>query len=149
MTSKRQEYMLEDSLGHLTARFYRAIMKQINREFSEAGLQITLEQWPILVYVWEHNGVFQIDLAKKLFKDKTTIARLVAGIESAGMIARVPNPCDGRGKSIYLTEKGKAMMSKATTIVQKLDEIAIRGIDKHELKICKDVLRHVHRNLAV
>jgi DNA-binding MarR family transcriptional regulator len=148
MAGKRQEYVLENSLGHLTARFYRAIMKQINREFSEAGLQITLEQWPILIYVWEHNGVFQVDLAKKLFKDKTTIARLVAGIEAAGMIARVPNPSDGRGKSVYLTEKGKTMMSKATAIVQKLDEIATGGIDEHELKICRDVLRNIHRNLA-
>ncbi len=144
----RKRYQLEDSLAHLTARFYRSIMKQINKALCDEGLNITLEQWPILIHVWDHNGVSQNDLAKKLFKDKTTIARLVAGIEALGMIARVPSPDDGRGKQIYLTAKGKTMMGKATAIVQKIDDLAAAGIDEEYVRICKDVLRMVHKKLA-
>lgn len=148
MVDKSKKYVLDDSLGHLTARFYRAIMKQINAEFRKENLEITLEQWPILVHVWDHNGISQIDLARKLFKDKTTVARLVAGIESSGMITRVPAPSDGRGKSIYLTDKGKSMMTKATAIVQRIDETASAGIDKRELAVCKNILRYVHGSIV-
>ncbi len=148
MSDDSKGYILESSLGHLAARFYRAIMKQIKYEFSREGLCITLEQWPILVHVWNYNGISQNDLARKLFKDKTTIARLVASVESSGMIRRQPSPEDGRGKNIYLTDEGKSVMDRATAIVRKIDDSVAADIDRNELKICKRVLSSAHRNLT-
>ncbi len=93
-------------------------MKEINHEFCKEGLHITLIQWHILIHVWDHKGISQNNLARKLFKGKTTIARLVAGIEASGTITRMPSPKGGRGKLIYLTDKGKTVMNEATAIVQ-------------------------------
>jgi MarR family transcriptional regulator, organic hydroperoxide resistance regulator len=148
MAVRSKGYSLEDSLAHLSARFYRAMGKHVNRELAKEGLKVTVEQWPILIHLWDRNGQSQKDFARKLFKDKTTIARLVAGIESSGMIERKPDQKDGREKNVFLTEKGQEIMNRATLSIQEIDNLAEAGIDKNELAICKDVLRRVHKNLA-
>ncbi|HVN95913.1 MAG TPA: MarR family transcriptional regulator [Syntrophorhabdaceae bacterium] len=121
----------------------------MNRELSEQELEITVEQWPILIHLWDKNGQSQKDLARKLFKDKTTIARLTAPLEALGMIEREPNQEDAREKSIFLTRKGNEIMARATVMVQKIDRRAEEGIDEKDLAICKSVLRSVHKNLAL
>jgi len=146
---KSRRYSLEESIAHLAARFYRAIMKHINRELSNEGLNITLEQWPLLIHLWDQDGLSQSDLAKRLFKDKTTIARLVASIESSGMIERSRSETDKRGKCLHLTKRGKAIMDKATAMVLQIDDMASSGIDEERLKICKDALRWAHQNLSL
>ena len=144
-----RRYKLEESIAHLAARFYRAIMKHINRELSNEGLNITLEQWPLLIHLWDQDGLSQSDLARRLFKDKTTIARLVASIESSGMIERNRSEKDKRGKCLHLTKRGKEIMDKATAMVLQIDDMAASGIDEEKLKICKDVLRRAHQNLSL
>jgi DNA-binding MarR family transcriptional regulator len=148
MITNDKKYSLEDSLAHLCARFYRAMWKQINQELSEGGLEISVEQWPVLIHLWDENGQTQKDLAGRLFKDKTTMARLVAALESGGMVRREPGPTDKREKIVFLTEKGREIMDRATGTIIKVDALAESGIDPGQLDICKDILRRVHRNLV-
>lgn len=115
---------------------------------SEGGLQITMEQWPILIHLWDRNGQTQKELANRVFKDKTTITRLVADIESSGIIERQPDREDKRERSVFLTEKGKEIMNMATMLIQRVDGCAEAGIDEKDLMICKTVLRRLHRNLT-
>jgi len=39
-------------------------------------------------------------------------------------------------------------MTKVTELVQEILEVAEKGIDPREMRICKDVLRRVRKNLA-
>ncbi len=148
MNDDTRKYSLEDSIAHLCARLYRAIWKQVNRELSGADLEMTVEHWPVFIHLWDQNGQTQKELARRLFKDKTTMARLIASAESAGMVERRPGVRDKREKIVYLTEKGRQIMDKATAFVTKVDVSAASGIDAGDIAICKDVLRRAHRNLA-
>ena len=87
-------------------------------------------------------------LADKLFKDKTTIARVVASTEALGLIRREAGVTDAREKIVYLTEQGKKVMEEITPIIHEILGKATDGIDAQELKICKDVLRRAHANLV-
>ncbi len=107
-----------------------------------------MEQWPILIHLWDRNGQTQKELANRVFKDKTTITRLVADIESSGIIERQPDREDKRERSVFLTEKGKEIMNSATMLIQRVDATAEEGIDEKDLLVCKTVLRRLHRNLT-
>lgn len=148
MTTGPKKYSLDDSLAHLSARFYRAMWKHVHRELVLQGLKVTVEQWPILIHLWDENGQSQKDFARKLFKDKTTITRLIAGIEESGMVERKAGLDDKREKTVFLTEKGREIMNRATVMIQKTDSLAEKGISEAELTACKDVLRRAHRNLV-
>jgi len=84
------KYSLDESLGNLSTLFSRAMLKRINLELKQQGYKITSEQWVVLVHVWGNKEQSQQVLADKLFKDKTTIARFVASVESQGLIIRKP-----------------------------------------------------------
>lgn len=148
MTKKISKYSLHESLGYLTYQASGAIRKLIGRELSRRGFPIKAEQFAGLVYIWDEDGEPQRVLAEKLYRDKTTVTRLVTELESLGLIKRVPGQEDGREKRIFLTERGKKLMAEVTQLVQEILLLAQKGIDAREIKICKDVLRRVRQNLG-
>ena len=141
------KYSLHESLGYLAYEASGAIRKQIGRELARSRYPIKAEQFAALVYIWEEDGQPQRALAEKLYRDKTTVARLISGIESLGLIERKPGPEDAREKRVFLTASGKELMTKVTELVQEILELAENGIGPREMRVCKDVLRRVRKNL--
>ena len=148
MRKKTPKYSLQESLGYLTYQASGAIRKYISRELARRGFPIKAEQFSALVYMWDEDGEPQRVLAEKLYRDKTTVTRLVTELESLGLVKRVPGQEDGREKRIFLTQAGKKLMAEVTQLVQNILLLAQKGIDPREIKICKDVLRRIRENLA-
>jgi DNA-binding MarR family transcriptional regulator len=147
MQKRLYSYALHESLGYLAYEASGAIRKQIGRELARNKYPIKAEQFAALVYIWDEDGQPQRVLAEKLYRDKTTVARVVSGIESLGLIQRRPGQEDAREKRVFLTASGKKLMTKVTQLVQEILELAEKGIDPREIRICKDVLRRVRQNL--
>jgi DNA-binding MarR family transcriptional regulator len=140
-------YVLEKSLGYLAARFSRIMLRRINAALTRHGLPITSDQYSLLVQLWDQNGLPQGALAAKTVKDKTTMARLAAGLESQGVIVRLPGPGDARERLLYLTDRGKEIMDEATGLVHAILDEAGEGIEESQLDVCRDVLRRACLNL--
>jgi DNA-binding MarR family transcriptional regulator len=140
-------YSLDKSLGHLASRFSRVILRRVNAALSEHGLPITADQYSFLVQLWEQNGLPQGVLADKTAKDKTTMARLAAGLESRGLIVRLPSADDARERLVFLTDRGKELMDKATVLARGILAEAQQGIGAAQLEQCLDVLRRACANL--
>lgn len=140
-------YSLDKSLGYLASRFSRIMLRRINAELARHDLPITSDQYSFLVQLWDHNGLPQGMLATKTAKDKTTMARLAAGLESLGLIVRLPSPGDARERLVYLTDKGKTIMDKATGLVRDILAEAQMGIDEAQVEVCREVLRRACLNL--
>jgi DNA-binding MarR family transcriptional regulator len=140
-------YTLDKSLGYLASRFSRIMLRRINAAFSQRGLPITSDQYSLLVQLWDQNGLPQGVLATKTVKDKTTMARLAAGLESLGLIIRLPSPGDARERLVHLTGKGKEIMDEATELVRDILAEAQQGIDESQLETCREVLRRACLNL--
>ncbi len=147
MTLSSNGYVLNKSLGHLTARFHRFMTRRFNITFSAHGLPITAEQYSLLVQLWDRNGLPQGALAYTTAKDKTTMARLAAGLESRGLIARLPSPDDARERLVFLTDKGKEVMDEATALVQGILVDVQHGIDEEQLETCREVLHRAWLNM--
>ena len=148
MRQKRSPYTLKESLGYLTYQASGSIRKQIGLELVRKGFPIKAEQFAALIYIWDEGGQPQRLLADKLYRDKTTVTRLLSGIEALGLVRRVAGQEDAREKLIFLTEKGKELMTQVTRLVQEILKRAESGIDPEDIRICRDVLRRVSRNLS-
>lgn len=144
----RQPYNLDASLGYLSARFSRLLARAINAEFSARSMAITHEQYSFLVQLWQQNGLPQGVLALKSARDKTTMARLAAGLEGRKLIVRLPSPGDARERLVFLSDEGKALMEEATAIVRGVLEKCQQGLDEKELEVCRSILRRACANLC-
>jgi MarR family transcriptional regulator, organic hydroperoxide resistance regulator len=140
-------YTLEQSLGYLSARFSRLLLRRINAALTLNQLPITAEQYSFLIQLWQKNGLPQGVLAENTARDKTTMARLAAGLEERGLIVRLPSPSDARERLVHLSSKGKEVMDLATPLVRDLVQEAQEGIEDTQLEICRDVLRRAFLNL--
>lgn len=115
---------------------------------SEAGFQITPEQWMLLVHLWQKDGINQNEVAKNCAKDKTTIARAVRNLEKMKLIVRKKNKSDVRSNQIFLTAKARALKDEVLPAIKKTVKEAQEGITDEELKITKETLKKIYNNLS-
>ena len=144
----KQPYLLEQSLGYIMGRAARSLGQRLTRNFTCAGYEVTCEQWAILVYLGQKNGQNQQDLSAQTCKDKTSMVRLIDGMEKRNLVVRIPDKTDKRQKMIYLTAKGKEFRKKLEGIVQKTIEEAEVGIKPQDMAFCKYILQKIYGNLA-
>lgn len=145
---KTTGYNLEESLGYVIGRAGRAVANRLNQNFEKAGYDVTCEQWAVLMNLWHKNGQNQKELAGITCKDKTSITRLLDGLEKKNFVVRTPGKKDARQKLIYLTNQGKAFQQELLKLVKQTLAEAQKGIKARDLIVCKDVLRRVTRNLS-
>jgi len=145
----RQQYNLEQSLGYIMGRAARGLGTRLNRNFAEAGFDVTCEQWSVLVNLWEKNGVSQQDLAGTTCKGKTSMTRLIDNMENHNLVVRVPSKSDKRQKLIYLTKKGQDLQEKLLRIVQQTLKDAQKNIEVNDIALCKKVLSQVYENVKL
>ena len=125
-----------------------AFKKRLNRSFVVAGHDVTIVQWRILTCLWREDGQRQQDLADVVRKDKTSITRLIDGMEKRDLVVRIPDRLDRRQKLIYLTDKGKRLREELMQIVQSTSLGAQEGIKPEHLDVFRDVLAKLRDNLS-
>ena len=107
------------------------------------GLDITPEQWTVLIFLWKKDGVSQQELCNATFKDKPSMTRLIDNMEKQHLVVRILDKQDRRSNLVYLTKDGKALEEQAWPIANKTLAEALQGINVRELNIAQEVLRKI------
>lgn len=121
-------FNLNASPSHL---LHRA--QQIAANHSAAALKsagVTLRQFSVLAALSGNEGVSQSDLVNATGIDRSTLADMVARMETAGLIKRADSKTDARAKSVTLTAKGKKAYDKALPAVSKADDALFSTLAK-------------------
>lgn len=142
------KYDIDNSFGTIVHWAERALIQRLQRNFEDGGFDVTVEQWRVLVNLWNREGQSQRELAAATHKDKTAITRILHGMEERDLVVRTPDRDDQRNKRIYLTRKGRDHQRALVTFTHKAIEQALEGIPEEEVEVCRRVLRGVIRNLA-
>ena len=139
----------EESIGYITGRAVLGLRRILRQAFEKGGYDVAAEQWTLLLYLWEQDGMSQQELADLSGKEKTTATRIIQALEKKKLIYRLPDNQDRRSKLIYLTEKGKAMEKGLTRITGNVLERVQEGISQGDLNIAKNVLNQIIKNTSV
>lgn len=135
------------SLGHLTGKTHRLLVGKFNRSLAEAGLEITAEQWVILGQLWNEDGLTQEALCRVTCLEKSSLSRLLDGLEGKGLIERRKDERDARCNRIFLVENAEPLRDKSLDIVNEIIQMAQRGIPQDKLDLCRGVLLAMQKNL--
>lgn len=130
----------------LNGKVSTAINRKLSRNFRQEGVEITPEQWTILLFLWEKDGVTQQELCNATFKDKPSMTRLIDNMERQHLVVRISDKRDRRNNLIHLTKTGRELENKAYKIANATLEQALQGLSLEELKIGQEVLRKVFTN---
>lgn len=108
---------------------------------------ITVDQWEILVVLWEQEGITQKELAERLHKDQTNVARMLFKLEKKGFIYRVTHESDRRSLRVFLTVKGREIKEKILAPSIEAYRKTIEGLTEEEVETFRRILAVMHDNV--
>jgi DNA-binding MarR family transcriptional regulator len=133
----------------ITGKASTAIARRLQKNFKQAGIEITIEQWSVLYHLWKEEGQSQQQLCDATFRDKPGITRLVDNLEKLKLVKRVPAKNDRRINLIYLTKDAKSLQEKTMELANQTLNEALNGVTSSQIEIAKEVLQKVYDNLAL
>ncbi len=132
----------------ITGKASTAIARRLQKNFKEANVEITIEQWSVLYHLWKQDGLSQQQLCDATFRDKPSITRLVDNLEKLKLVKRVASKDDRRMNMIYLTNEAQVLQEQTMGLASQTLNEALEGVTIEQIEMAKMVLQKVYDNLA-
>ena len=129
---------LDDLLGYLLRRAQLAGFEAFQR--ATAGVDITPPRYTALTFVGANPGLSQTDLGAALGTARSGAMLLTNWFEAHGLAERRRRNGDGRAWGLYLTARGKALISRLARRVRAQDAAFARRLAPRELAHLKKLL---------
>jgi DNA-binding MarR family transcriptional regulator len=111
---------LDDQLCYAIYSTGMAIQRAYKPLLDELGL--TYPQYLVLNVLWREDGQTVGGIAEQLALESSTLTPLLKRLETAGLVRRTRNPGNERQVIVALTNKGRALHSKAGCLAEALAE---------------------------
>ncbi len=142
---------MEKTLIHIypfwLVRSIRAINAKQLRDLRNAGIDLTIEQWVLLLGVENYNGETQRYIAEMTFKDTANVHRILTQLSNKGFVVKYPHAEDGRKTTIKITDKGRAIIEKALPIMDNVRKQGLEDISEKEFDYMMAALKKIYHNL--
>lgn len=132
-------YDIENSIGFLLSKAYQRAWAILREEIEEYDL--TPPQFALLSFLWQQDGLTQVELAEKGQIDRSTLGGLIDRLERNSLLERRQHPQDRRAYRIYLTEQGKSMENTLSACAKRSLQKFTSGLDEDEVKELRRMLK--------
>jgi len=135
-------------------RAFGFLLKDTNRLYVErfeqraGALGLTLPQCRVLIYLADHEGISQVQLAELTDLEPMTLVRTLDCLESHGWLERRSDPADRRARRLYLKPKGKPLVDDIWHLVALTRREAFAGIPKKHADLMIELLEKIQSNLV-
>lgn len=119
-----------------------AVQKMYNEQASQ--FNSTMVMGFTLLSIDPKTGTPSTSLGPKMGIEPTSLSRTLKNLEERGLIARKPNPEDGRSVLIILTEEGLKMRDVSKEVVLKFNEALSENISDDEMKVFLKVIQKIN-----
>jgi DNA-binding MarR family transcriptional regulator len=99
-----------NSTIYLLLRSVNLYREQMADALARAGLYPGQEL--VLAQLWRENGLTEAQLAERIGAEPPAAAKVLAGMERAGLVRREADPLDEGGWRVWLTEHGTALQAE-------------------------------------
>ena len=148
------DFKLETSLNHNIASLAILLKRQVFRIIAKNKLNISPEQWVIMYYLWQENGLSVGELAKRAKKDFANVTRIIDKLEKLSYVRKTKSQKDQRISNIYILEKADKIKDSIEACMIESTSIAMQGIQEEEKnnllaslhKIEQNILKNLDKN---
>lgn len=124
-------YDIEKSIGFLISKAYQRVWALMREEIEVYDL--TPPQFGLMAFLWQQDGLTQVELSDKGQIDRTTVGGLIDRLEKNGLVERRPHPQDRRAYKICLTGKGKELEKPLSQCAGKVLARFTNGLNEQEV----------------
>jgi DNA-binding MarR family transcriptional regulator len=124
--------MKDKTIDYMLRTTWLAVNKMYNEEAAKFGT--TMATGFTLLSIDQEEGTPSTSLGPIMGMEATSLSRILKRMEELNLIVRKPNPNDGRGVLIYLTEFGKQKRQDAKERVLVFNDAIKNHISEEKLK---------------
>jgi MarR family transcriptional regulator, organic hydroperoxide resistance regulator len=142
-----KQVRLERALPFLIHSLYQRLRSATYKAFLGHGLELTPEQWIVLVQLWQKDGQSQSALSELTLRDAPTMSRILDTMEKTGVVERVVDAQDARSRLVRLTRRGRALEDKLVPLARELVTDLEQGISEADLETTHRTLSRMLGNI--
>lgn len=127
-----------------------ASVRRRQRQLTEAhlkGLDLSVQQFWVLVALHERAGSCLADLVAILPMDQPTASRVVASLGTRGFLTQVSDAGDRRRRRLVLTRKGSALGPRLSDIAVRVRDVIVARFSVREIATLRSFLDRISENL--
>lgn len=134
---------IEKSVGFLLSKAYQRACAIFKESFDRYDL--TPQQFGLLGFLWQEDGLSQSELSARIQIDRTTMGGLVDRLEQSGLVERRSHPEDRRAYQIFLTPEGKRMEAELCPLAEQVHARFTTRLTAEELATLTRILEKLRR----
>lgn len=147
MAKSDETYSVDDSFPMMMCTCVKYMKESLNKRFRDAGLNVTNEQWMILVHLAQEDGISQQTLADRYDRSKVSALNLIQKLETGGYVIRRGDPADRRANLVYLTDSGRALLNRLIPLAKENITCMSREIPMESMAVLKDTVKKITENI--
>lgn len=120
------------TIDHAMRATWQAVARMYNEEAKK--FEGTMAIGFCLLSIDPKKGTPSTALGPKMGMEATSLSRILKSMEQRGLILRKPNPEDGRGVLIHLTEFGLQMRENSKRVVLRFNEAVSAQVNPSDLE---------------
>ncbi len=131
--------------GLLQVKAYRILQSQVSNSLERYGLSPTT--WSILGLINENqDGIRLSEIASNINVEAPHITTLVDQLQNMAIVEKHDHPTDKRAKLLFLTSKGKSLISPVEGNLNQVLLKLLNGVTESELGAYQTVLETIVKN---
>lgn len=124
--------MKENTIDYTLRATWQSVSRMYNEEASKYDGSMSVGF--TLLSIDKEGGTPSTTLGPKMGMEATSLTRTLKSMEEKGLIYREPNPKDGRGVLIFLTDFGKEKRELSKKTVLKFNDIIKNNVSPEKLQ---------------
>jgi len=136
------------NFGALIERTLRVTKQHFLQLFKELDIDITTEQWVLIDFLYQNDGISQTELANGSFKNAPTISRIIDLLKKKELVIKKQSTEDKRQYLIFLTEKAKALHEKAYPKVLEFRKQGWEGLSYKDYQQLEKIMNTIFHNFG-
>ncbi len=128
----------------------RATWQAVARMYNEEAknFETTMAVGFTLLSVDPKTGTPSTALGPKMGMEATSLSRILKSMEEKGLIERKPNPKDGRGVLIYLTDFGLEKREDSKNVVLRFNEVIKQHLSEEKINAFFEVTDTINKLIS-
>jgi MarR family transcriptional regulator for hemolysin len=143
---------MEDSLIKLypfwLERTIRTLKKQQLKKLKQNNIDLTIEQWIVLLGVKNYEGATQKNISDNTLKDTANVKRIIDQLIKKGFVKRQEHSTDLRKTHLSMTEKGRKIILKVLPIMDSVRKKGLTDVSEKEFDYLVSTLKKIYHNLV-
>jgi DNA-binding MarR family transcriptional regulator len=124
--------MKDTTIDYALRATWQAVARMYNEEAK--NFDSTMAVGFTLLSIDPKTGTPSTALGPKMGMEATSLSRILKSMEEKGLICRKPNPEDGRGVLIHLTDYGLEKRKDSKDVVLRFNEVVKSELKEEDLK---------------